>query len=326
LFRAIADGINWSAPKAPLVGRGLAVASRNMGGGPGSSEITVDPHGMVTVVTAAPDVGTGTLTVAAAVAAESLGISLDQVRLVHGDTDSFPNDTEAGASRMTNAAGHATIAACDQVKEQLTPLAAAMLGAESATWARGGWEGPDGAWVSLQDLASEMIKVGDPRATAKVTITVPGGKEPERSAQAAEVEVDAETGQVWVRRLVTAQAVGTIINETAHQGQIDGCIGQGFGYALTEEIVINEGRVQTGHLGDYKLPTAADVPPLTTINLPSFGEGPFNAQAIGETAVVPTPAAIANAVADAIGVAVMRLPISAERVLELLDRRGSGQG
>lgn len=321
LFRIAGDAIRWKDPKPPMVGRGVAIASRHMGGGKGSCAITVNPDGTVTAVTAAPDVGTGTQTVVAAVVAESFGIPFEEVRLVRGDTDAFPNDTEAGASRMTNSAGHAAIAACNAMKEQLAPLAAAMLGAPSATWHDGGWVSPDGAHVSFRDVATEMVKPGDPAAHVEVTIDVPAGKEPERCVQAAEVEVDPETGQVRVRRLVTAQAVGTIINETAHQGQIDGCLVQGLGYALIEELAIADGRVQNGHLGDYKLPTIADIPPLTTINVPHRGDGPFGAQAIGETPVVPTPAAIANAVADAIGVPVTELPLSAERVLALLDRQ-----
>jgi CO/xanthine dehydrogenase Mo-binding subunit len=200
-----------------------------------------------------------------------------------------------------------------------------MLGAPSATWSDGGWSTPDGKHVSLRDVATEMVKPGDPAAHAEVTIDVPAGKEPDRSVQAAEVEIDPETGQVRVRKLVAAHAVGTIINETSHQGQIDGCLVQGYGYALTEELTIEEGRVLTGHLGDYKLPTIADIPPLTTINLSHKGDGPFGAQAIGETPVVPTPAAIANAVLDAVGEPVMELPLSAERVLALLDRRAARQ-
>jgi CO/xanthine dehydrogenase Mo-binding subunit len=321
LFRSAAEAVGWGTPKPRLVGRGVAIASRNMGGGKGSCAITVNPDGTITAMTAAPDVGTGTTTVVAAVAAESFGIPIEDVHLVRGNTDDLPNDTEAGASRMTNAAGHATITACDVVKEQLAPLAAAMLGADSASWNNGGWVAPNGTRVSLRDVASEMVKPGDPRAQTKVTIDVPAGKEPDRSAQAAEVEIDPETGQVRVLRLSTAQAIGTIINETSHQGQLDGCLVQGYGYALTEELAIEDGKVLTGHLGDYKLPTIADVPPLTTINLPHHGDGPFGAQAIGETPVVPTPAAIANAVADAIGVPVMELPISAERVLALLDEK-----
>jgi CO/xanthine dehydrogenase Mo-binding subunit len=305
-----------------MTGRGVAMASRNMGGGVGSSELTLQPDGTLKAVSSAPDIGTGTLTVVAAVVAESWGVAIDQVEVIHGDTDSLPNDTEAGASRMTNAAGHAAIAASDQLKEQLAPLAASMLGGESAAWSNGGWTTPDDRRrVSLRDFAGEMIEGDDPIASTRVTITVPGGQSPERAAQAAEVEVDPETGEVHVLKLSSAQAVGTIINELGHQGQIEGCVIQGFGYALTEELVIEEGRVLTGSLGDYKLPSIADIPSLETINLPFQGEGPFGAQAVGETPVVPTPAAIANAVADAIGVPVMQLPITAERVLDLLDGR-----
>jgi CO/xanthine dehydrogenase Mo-binding subunit len=306
------------------VGRGLGIASRNMGAGIGSSDITVNPDGTITAVSSAPDVGTGTLTVVAAVVAECFGIPMDRVHLVPGDTDSLPNDTEAGASRMTNVAGHVAITACDQVKEQLAPLAAAMLGADSASWSNGGWVAPNGQSVSLEDLAGEMIKPGDPLAHVRVTMQVPAGKQPERSVQAAEVEVDPETGHVHVRKISSAQVTGTIINATAHQGQIEGCVVQGYGYAMTEELAIEDGRVLTAHLGDYKLPSIADIPQLITVNLPGEGEGPFNAQAIGETPVVPTPAAIANAVADAIGVPVMHLPLTAERVLELLDSKGRG--
>ena len=266
--------------------------------------------------------GTGTLTVVAAVVAESWGIPIERVHLVHGDTDALPNDTEAGASRMTNVAGHTVIAACDQVKEQLAPLAAEMLGAEHPVWETPGWRGEDGRFVSLEELARAMIKPGDPLAHARVTLQVPAGKEPERSVQAAEVEVDSETGQVTVRKLVTAQAVGTIINETAHQGQIEGCVVQGFGYAMTEELVIEEGRVLTGNLGDYKLPTMADVPPLTTVNLPTPGR----------------PVQRSGGRRDSRGAharghrqrgrrrhrrPVMDLPITAERILDLLDRKPS---
>jgi carbon-monoxide dehydrogenase large subunit len=321
LFRAAAEAVGWNEPKRPLVGRGVAIASRNMGGGKGSCAITVNPDGTVTAMSAAPDVGTGTTTVVAAVAAESFGIPIEKVRLVRGNTDDLPNDTEAGASRMTNAAGHATITACEQVKEQLAPLAQEALGAESVEWERNGWRGLDGRAITLDELATRMIRPGEPAAHAKVTIDVPAGKEPDRSAQAAEVEIDPETGQIHVLRLSTAQAIGAIINETSHQGQLDGCLVQGYGFALTEELAIEDGHVLTGHLGDYKLPTIADVPPLTTINIPHRGDGPFGAQAIGETPVVPTPAAIANAVADAIGVPVMELPLSAERVLALLDQK-----
>jgi CO/xanthine dehydrogenase Mo-binding subunit len=134
-----------------------------------------------------------------------------------------------------------------------------------------------------------------------------------------EVEVDQETGQVVVRKVVSVQETGTIINALGHQGQIEGGMVQGLGYGLSEELVLEEGRITNTHLGEYKLPTARDIPELTTINLDAEGVGPYQAKAIAELPCVPTAPAIANAVADALGVTVTPLPVTAERVLEALD-------
>jgi CO/xanthine dehydrogenase Mo-binding subunit len=141
------------------------------------------------------------------------------------------------------------------------------------------------------------------------------------SAQVADVHVDRETGQVRVRKLVTVHDVGTIINPVGHQGQIDGGAVTGLGLAVTEEFMAEEGRVLNGNLADYKLPTIADIPPLETVLIETAGgTGPYEAKAIGELANNATAAAIANAVADAIGTRVFELPITAERV------RAAGQG
>src|SRR5207253_5893831 len=131
------------------------------------------------------------------------------------------------------------------------------------------------------------------------------------------VQVDPETGAVRLLKISTVQDVGTIINEIGHQGQIDGCVVQGIGLALTEEVSVEEGRVTTQNFGEYKIPAEPDIPELITINVPAdTGPGPFNAKGIGETPHVPTAAAIANAVADAIGTPVFQLPLTAERVLQ----------
>ena len=168
-----------------------------------------------------------------------------------------------------------------------------------------------------------MIRPGEPAAHAQVTIKTPQSEDTGYCVQAAEVEVDAETGQVRIRRMIAAQDVGTIINETGHQAQIEGAIVQGIGYTLMEELAMEGGRITTGSLGDYKEPTIRDVPPLTTINIETSGPGPFGAKAIGEIPIMPTPAAIANAVADAIGAPLFELPLTAERVLEALDKRAT---
>src|SRR4029077_16471094 len=169
--------------------------------------------------------------------------------------------------------------------------------------------------ISLEELATRMIRPGEPAARAQVTVKTPPSDDTAYCVQAAEVVVDTETGQVTLTRMVAAQDVGTIINEMGHQAQIDGAIVQGIGYTLMEDPANEGGRITASHLGDYKQPTIRDMPPLTTINLETSGPGPFGAKAIGEIPIMPTPAAIANAVANAIGAPIFELPITAERVL-----------
>ena len=141
-------------------------------------------------------------------------------------------------------------------------------------------------------------------------------------AQVAEVEVDQETGKVRLHRFVTAHDVGTIINPITHQGQIDGGVIMGLGQALMEELVLENGQVINVTLGDYKLPTGADIPELKTVLVHSGGGlGPYEAKAIGEFANNSPPAAIANAVADAVGVRLFEMPITAERIYHSLKEK-----
>jgi CO/xanthine dehydrogenase Mo-binding subunit len=321
LLRSAADEIGWSGPRAPFVGRGIAAAEREIGQGEGSGDVTLNPDGTLTVVTATPDNGTGAITVAAAFAAECLGVPIERVRLVHGGTDDLPYDAEGGGSRLTNVIGTNVIAACDQLKAQLTPYAARMLGSDQVEWVRGGLRGADGRFVSLEEFAAEMIGPADPAAHAQVSLKV--GRPPGDcyGVEAAEVAVDPETGEVELRRLVAVHTVGTIVNAIGHQGQIDGAIVQGIGYALTEQLTREEGRITNGHLGDYKLPSIGDIPDLISRTVPIRGGGPMDAAAIGETPIVTTAAAIANAVADAIGAPLDELPITAEAALRLLNAR-----
>ena len=344
VLRAAADAIGWrrsSESRAPgsepssrnsepgtrnlLVGRGLSIADRGTGVGEGSCDVTVNPNGTITVVTSMPDNGTGGLTVVAQIVAEELGVPIERINLVHGDTDALPIDVGSGASRMTNVAGHAAIQACEQVKSQLEPLATEMLGAQLVTWERagggrpGGWRSDDGRFISLEELATRTLKAGEPSAHAQVTLSTPRSSDNAFCVQAAEVEVDAETGQVRLLQMASAQDVGTIINPIGHQGQIEGSVAQGIGFALMEELVPQEGRITTANLGDYKEPTIRDIPPLVTVNIRTTGPGPFEAKAIGELPHIPTAGAIANAVADAIGAPVFQLPITAERVLAAIE-------
>ena len=155
-----------------------------------------------------------------------------------------------------------------------------------------------------------------------MTYTSPASDITSFCAQVAEVEVDPETGQVKVNRIVTAHDVGTIINPLSHQGQIDGGVIQGLGYALMEEMTTEEGRISTLSLGDYKIPTMPDIPQLETVLLePGPGPAPFQSRGIGESSNVPVAGAIANAVYDAAGVRILDLPITAEKVLRALQEK-----
>jgi CO/xanthine dehydrogenase Mo-binding subunit len=145
-------------------------------------------------------------------------------------------------------------------------------------------------------------------------------------AQVAEVEVDPDTGQVTVKKMVTAHDVGTILNPLTHQGQIDGGMIQGLGYALMEELRVEDGQISTLSLGDYKIPTIPDIPELVTVLLdPGPGLAPYQSKGIGESSNIPVAAAIANAVADAVGVRITDLPITAEKVFAALHAQRGGE-
>jgi CO/xanthine dehydrogenase Mo-binding subunit len=285
VLEAALEASRWGEPKAgPGRGKGVAIFGRQIGGGAAGAVLTAEADGAFTVLSPTVDVGTGTHTIEQQMVANEMGVPLSQVRVSQGDTDSTPFDEGPRASRVTYTEGQAVMKACEQMRQAIQ----------------------DGANLPL-------------------TITVEhDAPQPEDvmyfSAQVAEVEVDRETGQVKVIRVVTAHDVGTIINPLAHQGQIDGGFVTGFGLAVTEELVTEDGQVLNGSLGDYKLPTMSDIPPLETVLVHTGGgEGPYQAKAIGELANNATAAAIANAVADAVGVHLFELPITAERVYAALD-------
>jgi CO/xanthine dehydrogenase Mo-binding subunit len=143
------------------------------------------------------------------------------------------------------------------------------------------------------------------------------------TAQVAEVAVDPDTGAVHLLRLTTAHDVGTILNPVDHQGQIEGTVVQSIGYALSEELVVDEGRVSSASFGDYKIPTMRDIPELSTVILASeSGPGPYHARGIGENPLGPVAPAIANAVEDAVGIRIKALPITAEKVYRGFANQG----
>jgi CO/xanthine dehydrogenase Mo-binding subunit len=250
------------------------------------------------------------------IAAEELGIPIDQVRVVVGDTDNAIYDDGPRASRVTYTEGQAVVAACGELQARLKEAAAEILDCD-----QDGLEYEQGVFRSAERRINlgEVVRAtgdGDPITVSTELMLDQRHDIMYFAAQVADVTVDPETGEVELRRLVTAHDVGTIINPMGHQGQIDGGIVTGIGLALTEELILQDGRIANAHLGEYKLPTIADIPTLETVLVPSGGgTGPYDAKAIGELANNAPPAAIANAVADAVGARVFELPVTAERVL-----------
>ena len=247
-------------------------------------------------------------------------IGIDRVRVVIGDTDTAPHDGGMRASRMTYVAGNAMITACDQLQEKLLTEAARILESRKEEIEF------DGAKFFVRQDPGQQVPMR--RVVAQTTqpllITVyEDYRAPDEfsyiCAQVAEVEVDPETGAVKLHSFVTAHDVGTIINPLTHQGQIDGAAVMGVGQGLMEEIVIEQGKVTNNNLGDYKLPSIADLFELKTVLVSSGGGvGPHNAKPIGEFANNAPPAAIANAIADAVGVRLFNLPLRAETIYRAL--------
>ena len=138
-------------------------------------------------------------------------------------------------------------------------------------------------------------------------------------AQVAEVEVDPVTGQVKVKKLTTVHDSGTVLNQLSYQGQVDGGVITGLGFALMEDSSLVDGKMATANLGEFKMATAADVPKLTTVLMESpTGPSPYQGKAIAEIPNVPTAAAIANAIEDAVGVRIMDLPLTSEKIYAAL--------
>ena len=311
----------WGRPLPAGHGRGLSFTSRHMGGGTTAVRLRLDAGGVVSIVSGIPDQGAGIGTVVQRVAAAALGVRLDRVAFRRGTTSEAPDDPGAGGSRSTHIVGRAAERAARELRARLEDATGAQLRDDRFVHS-------DGTTESFEAVAARLC--------AATPIELSGSYSSEHAepghagdfsfcGYAVEVAVDRETGSVRIVDACFVADVGTIINPTAHQGQIDGGFAFGIGCALTEEIAIDQGKVSTLSLGEYKIPSIADVPRLRTVLLHgSLGEGPFGAKAAGELSNTSVAPAIANAIADACGARVTALPLTAERVYEALNAVSSG--
>src|SRR5258706_1826702 len=317
------DAAGWKKSKEANHGRGIALSGRHISGGDTGVILTAEADGGYLIVSPSIDQGSGTHTILRQLVADQMKVGIDHVRVIIGDTDSAPRDGGMRGSRMTYVARNAMVQACGKMRDKLLNQAARMLECrvEEIDF--------DGGKFSLRQDRGQQVPLRRVIAQASEPMQVTVYEDyryPEDvsyiCAQIAEVEVDPETGAVKLHRMITAHDVGTIINPTAHQGQIDGATVMGVGQGLMEEIVMDQGRAATSNLGGYKLPSVGGMFALETVFVSSGGGvGPHNAKPIGEFANNAPPAAIANAVADAIGVRLFDLPVKAERIYQAIHAR-----
>ena len=315
-LNAAAEAIDWASPKSgPYVGRGLAMFDHNTGQGNSTATINLEADGSATVLSATFDQGAGIHTLQQQIVAEELGLRADQVRIVTVDTDASVPDSGVGNSRTTFLAGQAAKLAAEDLRGKMVDLAAGMLecSADDLTLSDGSlMKAPGDASITYADLASRAGEVVSGFAEFKSGAT----DITSFCTQAAEVEVDPETGQVTILKFITTADTGIILNPIGHRGQINGGFITGLGYALMEELSIEGGRVTNPSFADYKIPTIADLPELTTVYLPEVPSGPtpYQGKSVGETHNPPVAGALANAIADAIGTHLTSLPLTAEKI------------
>ncbi|MBM4260805.1 MAG: xanthine dehydrogenase family protein molybdopterin-binding subunit [Deltaproteobacteria bacterium] len=327
VLETTAKATHWKKKNLPAhVGRGMALSYRHVGLGDANARMRLNPEGKISILTTYPDTGTGAHTILCQMVAETLDVPLNQVGLEVGTTDAFRSESGTGASRVTFVLGQAVLKATAQLKSLICDRAAEMLGVSkdkiSLKNGRLSGDRAGGRSLTLAELAKAAAAKNLNLETESYHAEHETPPEGAFAACVAEVGVDVNTGQVTLRRLDTIHDVATILNPVGHQGQIDGGIMQGVGYGLMEELAMEEGRVTTTNLGEYKVPNIRDIPALKTTLVHSHeGASPFHSKEIGESAISQVAPAIANAIYDAVGVRITELPITAEKVYRLLRQK-----
>jgi len=316
------------AYKIPLgknQGRGVASGFWFNGGGESAVTVHVSEDGSVAIASGSMDVG-GSRASMALMAAETLGVPYESVRSTVSDTASIGYTHVTGGSRVTFATGMAVVQACEKIVDDMRARAAMIwdVPLEAVTWQDGAAHLTDAALgdkapLSLKDIAAKRAVTGGP-IVAEVALNA-GGQAPGFSTQFCDVEVDPETGAVKILRYVAAQDVGRAIHPSYVEGQIQGGVVQGIGWALNETYVYNDkGQLENTGFLDYRVPVASDLPMIEAliVEVPNPNH-PFGVKGAGEVNIVPVMAAVANALRGATGVRQHALPMSPPVVLAALD-------
>jgi xanthine dehydrogenase YagR molybdenum-binding subunit len=316
------EGARGSAPHRR---RGYGMASQLWGGSglpPAYATIHLNPDGTAVLRCGTQDIGTGTRTVLAQIAAEELGLQIGDVRVELGDTNSQYAPISAGSLTVSSVGPAVRLAAKDaraqllDAASQLLEVRATELRVEGGAIVSKGRRTPVGevlGQVENYTVIGKGSRFPNPEGLSLKTF----------GAHFAQVEVDIRTGEVFVEHVVAVHDIGRVVNPLTAASQVEGGVIQGLGFVLSEERVVDRptGRVVNGNLEGYKIPTIKDVPKITVrfIDDPDTRANNIGAKGLGEPPIIPLPAAVANAVANAIGVRIRTAPLTRQRVLEALS-------
>jgi xanthine dehydrogenase molybdenum-binding subunit len=325
--------------------RGIGFASMlHVGGGAKiyrsdgcGTTVRLDDYGYLTIISGSSEIGQGSETVLAMIAAEELGIEIEKIRVINSDTDVKPWDVGVHASRTSYIAGNSLLGAIGKLKNKLSSKAADLLKTDvNDLEYDGGFikSLKAGQSIKIDKVVRELHFQEPNEVCIESYFYEPGSEFQDKgykgnvsptyafASQAVEVEVDTYTGNVRVLDVHVAQDVGKVLNPLGLAGQIEGGVVMGMGYALTEELLVENGRVLNPSFHDYKVPTACDIPEIHFYPIETHDkDGPYGAKGVAEAPLIPTPAAIANAVSDAIGAKIDELPITPEKVLKALRNK-----
>jgi 4-hydroxybenzoyl-CoA reductase subunit alpha len=347
-LKKAAEGIGWQEKRGKLPfgkGVGLAGASfpsgvSNMSHISSGAMVKIERDGAITLLTGAADIGQGAETVISQIVAEELGVPLEDIRITAADTEITPLDPGTFGSGVTLRAGNAAKIASQEAKEKLFEAVAEKMevnvkeleAKNRRIYVKGSPERGMSfkeaiKFYQYSDRPMPIIGRGSYQPPAKEPTTLlkeDGNFSPAYSfmTQAAEVEVDTKTGKVKVLKVVASHDCGKAINPMLVEGQLEGSVVGGMGQALYEEVIIEKGQVLNPSFLDYGIPTAMEVPSITSVEVETNDpEGPFGAKESGEgTQLAPAPAII-NAIYDAIGVRFKTLPVTPEKILQALDEK-----
>ncbi len=297
-------------------GRGVGCGFWFNAGLKSSVTVSVNGDGKVSLIEGSTDIG-GTRTSIAMQLAETLGILAEDINPIVADTDSVGYTDVTGGSRVTLATGMAAHEAGLKIREQMCQRAALIWECDEAavSYAEGQIRGPDGRQFTFAELAAKIIPTGEP-ISASASISAPASSNA-FGAHCVDVEVDPETGKVTILRYTVAQDAGTAIHPSYVEGQMQGGVAQGVGWALNEEYVYDDdGRMRNASYLDYRMPTCFDLPMIETIivEVPN-PDHPYGVRGVGEVPICPPPAALGAAIFDAVGVRMHELPMSPPRLL-----------